>query len=365
MVNPRLTFWLALGLALGLGLALTGIPQVVNADVFLPLLLIDERQEGIPRVPTAETPLPRPSPTEPQATTTAPVDTPVATPTEGETLTPTSESPPETATVTPTPTRRPASGRITGRCTVRGQPLFEGYGLPPYPQLQLRRQVGGLWERVANARTDAEGRFVFQDPPALEPGELYQVWWVNEDSEESAGDWTLLGRWWSRLIPQFSDGSEVDVGVFELADLTYLSPCNDCHQTPPITYKWRTRDHGTDIYRWSLHRRCGDVADKLNRSFRTESLGHRDSYTTGPPPGFQFDQRYCWYIYIEDGQNGTGWPYFEWVTAYLSGANSGSRLGWPRLLKGLWPILGGRWTGDQGVGQGSAATPRGWTSRTP
>ncbi len=331
--------WLApLGLAV---LAAAVVPSMVHADAYLPLLLNAEFREGIPQVPTAKVTRAVPTATAPASPT---AEEPAGTPTEtlAATPTPTLEVPVETATATVAPTRRPAQGRIRGRCTVDGKPLFEGYGVPPYPQIQLRRGAAGVWERVANATTDSQGYFEFLNPPALESGEVYQVWWVNEDSEESAGDWTLLGRWWSRMIPQFGDGADVDVGVFELADLEYQSPCNDCHQTPPITYVWRPRAHQTDAYRWSLHQRCGDVGDKLNRSYRTESLGHGNSYTTGPPPGFQFDRRYCWYIYIEDGQNGTGWPYFEWVTAYLSGASASRWSGWWSDLLRLWPIDGRR-----------------------
>lgn len=328
---------LLLGFLVGVGVG-TLAAEAAWADAFVPLLLKSEVREGIP-LPATVAVTARPT-REPLPTAT-PCTTPAApTQTLPATSSPTAQEPGGTPTESPspvaTPTRRPAQGRIHGRCTVRGKPLWQGYGVPPYPQLQLRRRAGGVWETVARAATDAEGRFVFANPPILEPGEVYQVWWVNEDSEESSGDWTLLGRWWSRLIAQFGDGDDVDVGVFELADLEYVAPCNDCHQTPPITYRWRVRDHPSEVYRWALHRHCNSFEDQWQRSFRTESLGRQDNYTTGPPPGFTVDRTYCWYVFIEDGTNGSGWPYFEWRTRYLGGSAG----------HGCWPsVWWQRWLG--------------------
>jgi hypothetical protein len=282
-------------------------PWRAAADAYLPLLARSVARDDLPRASTAE-------PTITPAV--SPTTIPTASATAGATEVP-------TATPSPTATEHVATGQIHGRITVEGEPLWEGYGKPPFPQIQLRRRSAGEWDTVALAETDSDGRFAFVDPPALAQGEVYQVWWVNEDSEDMAGDYRLLGRWWSRLVAVFGSGEDVDVGEFELADLTYLSPCHDCHQTPPITYRWRARKHDTDVYRWSLHRRCSVFADQLNSSFRTESLGKREEYETGPPPGFRLDETYCWYIYIEDGHNGSGWPYFEWRTAYLSGSELG------------------------------------------
>ena len=47
-------------------------------------------------------------------------------------------------------------------------------------------------------------------------------------------------------------------------------------------------------------------------------LGRKTSYLSGPPPGFRFDTRYCWYVRVEDGANGGGWPFYVRKVAWCS-----------------------------------------------
>jgi hypothetical protein len=240
------------------------------------------------------------------------------------TLTP-SSTPLPTGTKTPTPTITPTptateiipTGRIHGKMTTEGEPLAAGFGLPGFPQIELRRQVAGEWETVANTVTHDGGVFEFVDPPPLAPGETYQVWWMN-DIDAGLGADLWVHRWWSKKIAAFGDGTDVDVGTFELADLRYKFPCHDCHRSLPITYEWFPRDHDTEVYQWRLFKDCGNLEDRPN-AYRTQSLGYIDEYTlSSPPPGFVYDTTYCWYIWIDDGANGTGWPFHAWRTAFLS-----------------------------------------------
>jgi hypothetical protein len=146
------------------------------------------------------------------------------------------------------------------------------------------------------------------------PGEWYQVWWMNIDP--------LIGReflydWRSRRVTDYQAGEEVDLGAMEIGNLLLKEPCNDCHQTLPITYKWEVRDNRTDVYRWSLIQQCGDPAQRPN-AWQSQPLGHRGTFTlASPPPGFRHEVRYCWFIHIEDGQRGTGTSYEQYVTAFL------------------------------------------------
>ncbi len=256
--------------------------------------------------------------------TPAPTDEPTRTATA--TFTP-------TATATPEPTEILPTGRIHGRMTLEGEPMPAGMGLPLTPQIELRRRVAGEWETIANTVTHEGGTFEFVDPPPLGPGEVYQVMWRN-DVETGSDLW--LHRWWSQFVAEFGDGTDVDVGVFELADLTYKFPCHDCHRSLPITFEWFPRSNEPEIYRWSLFKGCGDPDDRVN-AYRTQSLGHASEYTlSAPPSGFKYDTVYCWYIFIDDGHNGTGWPFHAWRTAFLSLPPVGAL---EQLLDARWALL--------------------------
>jgi len=305
--------WLAgLGLALLVAwLAAPGGPRagaqtVPAAQLYLPLVWDQVGAEGLVAAPTLRVTEPPPPTLAPSATATElppPTDTPTTAPTATDT-------PP------PTPTQKPAAtGKITGKLTSKGAPLrfFGETG----PWIELRRRTGGgPWVKVANAISDGEGAFAFENPEALRPGEVYQVWW-NNPVEDGARTW--LHRWWSRDIAAFGDGQDVDVGVFEVADLILTQPCHDCAQTGSISFEWDARAGERGTYRWSMFDGCGDV-EKRAEAWRSAPLNRQTRYVTGPPPGFQYDTRYCWYVLIEDGANGSGWPYFDRRVTFCSSA---------------------------------------------
>jgi len=275
-------------------------------DIYLPLAWDNTRADelAVPRAVTA-------APTDPPTATATPTATPepTATDTPGPTATPT---PSPTPTLKPTPAM---TGRITGRITDKGKPIGEGFGEPGTPQIELRRKSGAdTWVRVGAATTDANGRFVFENPPALGPGGVYQVWW-NNAVEDGADLW--LHRWWSRDIVAFGTGRDVDVGTFEVANLDLTTPCHDCLSTAPITFQWDARDHAGDVYRWSIFEGCGDVEARV-RAWHSAPLGRRTTYITSPPSGFGYDIKYCWYVLIEDGANGSGWPFFDRRVTFCS-----------------------------------------------
>ncbi len=254
--------------------------------------------------------------------TVAPTTTPEVTATATVTATPlpptATASPSATAippTATPVPTSEPETGTIRGRYTENGEPLPAGYGADGLPQIELQRCAGGECEVVANTISQEGGILEFVNPPALEPGQAYQVVWANEPGLSYDG---FLHRWWSRRITTFGDGSDVDLGDMEVGNLVLTDICHDCGQSLPITFKWDTRPPQSEVYRWSLFRACGNYAERPN-AYRTESLGHRGQYTLNTPPrGFRLDEKYCWFIQIEDSQRGTGWSYYDWRVTFLS-----------------------------------------------
>ena len=256
--------------------------------------------------PPAKSPTPTP-------TATA---TPPATPTTMATFTP---------EPTPTPTQLAETGTIHGRYVVEGEPLLPGFGAPGFPQIELRLLEGSEPEgiKVANAIVGEDGRWEFVNPPALGANQIYQVWWLN-DSLTGTKVW--VARWFSRKIAAFGDGTDVDLGTMEIGDVELgPSPGNDVHYSLPTTYEWHPRDsRPEEVYKWALYRSC-DEEDRRTGAYFTPSLGHVDRYILGSPPrgNWQVGEKYCWYVWIEDGDFGTGWSFYRWKTLWLSGAAGG------------------------------------------
>ncbi len=269
-----------------------------EATLYLPLILKDVVKSSLnqarPRTPTVT------------ATASPTRD---ATPTQKPTFTP---------EPTPTPTELAETGTIHGRYVVADEPMLPGFGAPGFPQIELRLLEGSELEgiKVANAIVEEDGRFVFVNPPALRGNQVYQVWWIN-DSLLGIQDW--VARWFSRKIVGFGDGTDVDLGTMELADVALgPSPGNDIHYSLPTLYEWHPRDTRPDeIYKWAVYESC-DEADRRTGAYFTPSLGHVDEFELGGPPrGFRIDTKYCWYVWIEDGEFGTGWSFYRWKTLWL------------------------------------------------
>lgn len=276
--------------------------------VFLPLGIVGDPGEDFGRAPTAPAPTATPDTGPTTEPTTAPTDEPTAEPTDEPTSEPTA-----VPTEEPTPG---AGGFIRGRLVSRGEPMAAGFGAPGFPQIELKRLEAGEWTLVANAMTEEDGVFTFESPPPLEPGQVYQVWWVN-DSLVGWEEW--VGRWFSRRVASFAAGDEVDLGTMEIGDLTLTEPGNDIHFSLPTTYEWEARDNPGDSYKWSLYKTCDEAEREDADLYRTSSLGRREKYELGSAPrGYRLNERYCWYVFIEDGTAGTGWSFYRWRTLWLS-----------------------------------------------
>jgi hypothetical protein len=310
MIVAGLVLAIVAGTGLLVAKSIAAPSQTLDHKAFLPLTWRGVARADVPAPPTrTTTPVVNASPTAttPAATATATTEPPSPTPVSPS-GTPTTEPP------TATPTEEPAAGRIHGRYTVDGQPLEAGFGAEGLPQIELRRCSGAECVKVDNVISAEGGTFEFLNPVTLAPGEWYQVWWLNIDP--------LFGREWvydwrSRRITDYQAGEDIDLGAMEIGNMLLKAPCNDCGQSLPITFKWDTRANKTDVYRWSLMHRCGDPTERVN-ALQSQALGHRGEYTiNGVPSGFRYDERYCWFIFIEDGQKGTGSTYEQYVIQFL------------------------------------------------
>lgn len=256
----------------------------------------------------------------PPATRTAPPPTGMPTVRPSATVPPDPPTLPPTATDEPTPTATSAAGgAITGRLLVGGEPAAEGLGEGFGPGLFLIRcgpgKSGTQCPRIARTSVAGdEGRYRFESPPALGPGEYYQVYWLNETYEDLFGIEEWLGAWFSRRIVDYAPGQEVAVEDIELANIFLTRPT---HGTGfgglPITFGWDTRQG--DEYEYVLCDCCGDglhLRESGRPNYHSPSLGNRGTYELSSyPPGFQIgiEHKYCWYVHVRGSGGSYGMSY--------------------------------------------------------
>ena len=255
-----------------------------------------------------------------------PISLPSATPVPTERLvtdTPTVTATfPPTATENPTPTSTPAGdGMIAGRLLVDKEPAWEGLGIDFGPGLFL--QVCEASECTVVDKTGVvgdNGRYEFHNPPVLLPGQAYTVLWKNVELDGLFGTPDYIGRWESQPIETYAAGEVVDVPDIELSNIELIFPENDIHYTLPVEYKWKVRSAAPrENYVWALYRNCLEWDRQAEGDFyRSRRLGHRNTHNVNsPPPGYRILDKYCWYVYVEDDERGTGWSFFRYKTMWL------------------------------------------------
>lgn len=240
---------------------------------------------------------------------TAGLVTPVPTATDEPTSTPTIYVP---ATLTPEPSATATlelGATITGRLERDGEPLGEGLGDGIGPGLFLQHcPAEGDCAFVGRTAVDAEGRYTFRVGRPLAEGEAYQVVWWNASEQvqgfdlEGADLW--LGRWFSPRIEAIEEGETREMATVDLGDIKLVSPTHGTgFQGFPIPFTWDRWPGSGGRYRWSLCN-CCQTKGQRDRSFQ-QSVGTATEFElAGLPPGFRYDERYCWYIHVDMGEDG-------------------------------------------------------------
>lgn len=295
--------------SMAIGVSMRQAPQAIGQSeyfIYLPLVL-----NGAGRADLFNPdPITRPS------MTPEPSDVPM---TEAPTESPTF---PPTATGNPTPTATPSGdGKISGRLLFNREPAFEGLGIDFGPGLFLQRCVGAACETVDKTGVvGEEGLFEFKNPPSLEAGGHYSVLWKNVELDGLFGTPDYIGRWESLPIEDYAVGDQVELPDIEISNIELLFPENDIHYTLPVEYKWTARSSAPgEGYLWSLFRNCAEWDRQAPGDFyRSANLGRRNTYTVAaPPPRYEILEKYCWYVYVEDHERGTGWSFYRYKTMWL------------------------------------------------
>ncbi len=234
------------------------------------------------------------------------VHMPGPTPTPTATASATSSTPSPTPSLTPTPTATPttAVGALTGWVTLSGTPV------PDLP-LELSLLGGDDEPVVASTRTDAQGRYTFDNVPLPEaiqlPTPIPLFPWETPTPPGPASyavdyrnPFALAGRlakWRAAPVYHLSQGAAVAGGDFDIADV----PLGEPGPTPPVrslpvTFRWTPRS-GTpgeagESYRFHLI-----DPSVSSREFTSPDLGHVGQYTlTTLPDGWDSGTTFAWTV---------------------------------------------------------------------
>jgi hypothetical protein len=187
---------------------------------------------------------------------------------------------------------QPGGLGIYGRITESGVPV-------PGVSISLRRHDGNDWTTAATVITDDKAEYHFLDMPALLPGHIYNVLYVNPENNPDR-----VISWIGYFITGYTAGADIFGGDIDLADAQPVTPTAGMTVTLPATFTWQPRSIPTDSYEFELFAEGGTPYFYSN-----PALGYTNSYTlTSLPPGFQYDTEYLWslVIYGPDGGGETG-----------------------------------------------------------
>ena len=198
----------------------------------------------------------------------------------------------------------PVTQGIQGSVTLNGIPIANIL-------LDLAFYNGASWSAIATTATNAEGIYLFENPPSLGGGQMYSV--IYQNTEATPG---RLWIWATQALSSYSAGTSVEMGNFDIAEIALVSPPNGAYIGLPFTFHWAPRlATPTDSYEFNLY----DLDDGFPYYY-SPMLGHAGSYTlTGLPGGFVMDYPYVWEIWVYSPNGGIGISYEARYVVFLSG----------------------------------------------
>lgn len=203
-----------------------------------------------------------------------------------------------------------APGRIVGWVTYNGGAAS---GIP----LELRFYNGSAWSPAASTTTDSTGYFAFVNQPSLAPGQAYYVRYLNSGISQH------LSFWNTRALTSYTSGDYVEIGRFDLANITLTSPTHNSTIGLPWQFEWNMRPNTpSDSYEFNVF----DYTD-WSPWWWSPPQGYRGNYTlNGIPPGFSPNTEYCWTIGVYSPDGGYGMPYYCFAVRFQN-PGSAPRLG--------------------------------------
>lgn len=181
--------------------------------------------------------------------------------------------------------------------------------------LDLRRISGVSPSTVMTTSTDVSGTYCFNRPASLAAGQTYHVRYGPQSTNPNH-----LSNWQTRVISSYSTGEKVNIGDFDLADISLVSPAPGATVALPRQFTW-TRRVATPSDSYEL-----DLFNPANLSLIAflGYSGYVDNYTlTSLPQGFSPNVPYGWFVSVQSPDGGFGISFY-YHTITFSNAGSAS-----------------------------------------
>ena len=175
-------------------------------------------------------------------------------------------------------------------------------------RLDLIIDDGETWWVHAQTKTDFSGRYAFTNAPALNPGEGYFVRFLNGENLHRVRIWE------TRKLTEYTAGSAVDLGFFDVQAIKQISPVPVETVNLPETFFWEMRlDTPGASYEFEL----ADLNPEHEWSFLAEA-GAADHYTLETlPQNFYPGMMYYWCVWIHTLDGGRGASMFRTLFFYF------------------------------------------------
>ena len=209
-----------------------------------------------------------------------------------------------------------------------GKVTFQG---APAGQVSLLLMVfsGISWFSVAHVQTASDGSYAFTGIPNLDPGQAYYVRFQNNQY----GDPDKLWTWRTRVITSYSNGDDINIGNFDLANIPLVNPIDQTVVSLPFTFQWGVRTATpSDSYELNLF----DPDDGDPYFYNNPPLGYVNHFVLGGlPTGFKVNTPYVWDVWVYGPDGGLGVSYEAyWVVFSNAGASvtTAERPSHPKIL---------------------------------
>ncbi len=144
---------------------------------------------------------------------------------------------------------------------------------------------------MGSTTTQADGTYAFYNMQALATGQKYYAYFQNTTSTSGR-----LWYWQTRSLVNYTMGSQILLGNFDISDIKLISPSSPITVTLPVAFTWQMRSVSPlDSYEFDLY----EPQSGSPYFYTQPPLGHVGSYQLKSlPSGFLANTRYVWEVWV-------------------------------------------------------------------
>ncbi len=174
-------------------------------------------------------------------------------------------------------------------------------------KLMLRDQTGE--HDFKTSTTNSCGYYSFTDVPSIESNSG-QGYFVEFDNNIPPLIANTLRQWQTQAIQSYTTGQILNIGNFDIGDVTLGEPNNGNPQLLPVTFYWTKRAQApSDSYIFYIYEYNPGDPNPYILKYYTDPLGYVDSYQllkSEMPGGMVSGKLYYWYLTIIGPSGSTG-----------------------------------------------------------